>query len=193
MSDQNIPSKNDLANHVRVYTGRLFYDGSYTDEQRWVKAEFFEALRDRLASETSGDWQPIETFDFVQGFAATRWVLVHTSDGRVTEGLPFIFDGDKRGWMCACGNNAHDPRYIPSPSLLRDTVTHWMPKPAPPQVKAEVPPVTSDTRPCAVDGCPNDATWGYRRCVPHMRQLDAEKTSASPDDPHSDLPVELNP
>lgn len=52
-------SKPDLANHVRVYTGRLFYDGSYTDEQRWVKAEFFEALRARLAVETKAepDWK----------------------------------------------------------------------------------------------------------------------------------------
>jgi hypothetical protein len=44
-------TNDDLANHVRVYTGRLFYDGSYTDEQRWVKAEAFEALRSRLAAE----------------------------------------------------------------------------------------------------------------------------------------------
>jgi hypothetical protein len=53
MSDRNIPSKDDLANHVRIYTGRLFYDGSYTDEQRWVKAELFEALRERLTVETT--------------------------------------------------------------------------------------------------------------------------------------------
>lgn len=44
--------------------------------------------------------------------------------------------------------------------------------------RVEVPPVARDTRPCVVDGCPNNATWGYRRCVPHMRQLDAEKAAA---------------
>jgi hypothetical protein len=49
-------------------------------------------------------------------------------------------------------------------------------------VKAPAEPVTRDTRPCAVDGCPNDATWGYRRCVPHMRELDAEKTTTSQTD-----------
>jgi hypothetical protein len=45
----NPNDQQDLANHVRVYTGRLFCDGSYTDEQRWVQAEFFEALRSRPA------------------------------------------------------------------------------------------------------------------------------------------------
>lgn len=93
------------------------------------------AVRDianALPDETGAEWRPIETFDFEKGFAESRWVLVHTSDGRVTEGQPFIMDGNKRLWICARGSNAHDPRYVPSPSCLRDNVTHWMPQPLPP-------------------------------------------------------------
>lgn len=82
-------------------------------------------------------WQSVETFDFVDGFANSQWVLVHTSDGRVTEGLPMVIDGGKRLWLCACGNNAFDPRFKPSPCLLRDSVTHWMPKPEPPRIEVE--------------------------------------------------------
>jgi hypothetical protein len=59
MTDRNNLTKDDLANHVRIYTGRLFYDGSYTDEQRWVKAEAFEALRSRLAAEPPADYRAI--------------------------------------------------------------------------------------------------------------------------------------
>lgn len=82
-------------------------------------------------------WQPIETFDFDQGFAASRTVFIHTSDGRVTEGRPFITGPTRRFWVCARGSNAGDPRYKLELSPLRDTVTHWMPMPEAPRLSLD--------------------------------------------------------
>jgi len=73
----NLPA--DLVNHVRIYTGRLFYDGSYTDEQRWVKAEVFEALRARFAAETSGPPKLPSHITQQQAIDAFEWLRTQPS------------------------------------------------------------------------------------------------------------------
>lgn len=81
----------------------------------------------------SDGWQPIETFSdeqFVTGFANSTWFLVVTSDGRVTEGEPFILEGGKRLWICSRGSNCSDPRW--PAEYLWTIVTHWRPLPPPP-------------------------------------------------------------
>ena len=74
------------------------------------------------------NWQPIETAKPSERFAHSTWVLVSTSDGRVTEATPYYMDGIYYIWACARGDNcrgAEDGRE----NMLRHTVTHWMPLP----------------------------------------------------------------
>lgn len=40
---------------MRIYKGRLFYDGSYTDEYEWVKYDSVKHLIEKPAHEPDGD------------------------------------------------------------------------------------------------------------------------------------------
>jgi hypothetical protein len=79
-------------------------------------------------------WQPIEAVDegaFTAMFASSTWVLAATSDGRVTEAMPYILDGGRRLWICSRGSNCSDPRW--PTEYLPLFVTHWMPLPDAPE------------------------------------------------------------
>lgn len=93
----------------------------------WPELEEARRVIATSPEETSG-WQPVTTADINQLFASSTWVLIHTSDGRVTEGIPVFMDGSKWCWVAGRGNNCIGSE----PSMLIDRVTHWMPRPQPP-------------------------------------------------------------
>lgn len=78
-----------------------------------------------------GEWQPIETADVSRLFSRSVWSLVHTSDGRITLGMPYFNGPESYIWMTTSGSNCKG-RGEPGASYLRDSVTHWMPLPLPP-------------------------------------------------------------
>ena len=87
------------------------------------RARFEEVERLRAAQ----SWRPIETANASELFAKSMWVLIHTSDGRVTEGLPHFTDDNGYFWVASRGNNCAGTGG--TRKYLRDTVTHWMPLP----------------------------------------------------------------
>jgi hypothetical protein len=89
------------------------------------------ACRSALSS-SEIEWQPIDTADVSQLFATSTWVLIATSEGVVTEAMPYYFDGGGYIWMTARGPNCRgtdDERG----QMLPTTVSHWMPLPQHPQ------------------------------------------------------------
>jgi hypothetical protein len=76
------------------------------------------------------EWRPIETANTSQLFASSTWVLVATTEGRVTEAMPLYVDGGGYIWIAARGDNLKGNT---GGDYLRHSATHWMPLPSPPQ------------------------------------------------------------
>lgn len=91
-------------------------------------------------ADSMNGWLDIATLtssDTSAMFARTEWVLVATSDGRVTEATPFYGDNALFIWICARGSNCSHPGREPEPNYLRSHVTHYQPLPAPPASQTE--------------------------------------------------------